>query len=85
VWYSLYTVFTAVRPEANRYAERAFLSATALSVMTLVVVLVLEEEGFDHAVSSECDGCDAEAGEGALEAVPPREGARVPPLLTARH
>ena len=37
---------------------------------------------FGREVDSECDGCDAEAGEGALEAVEAGEGACVPPMLT---
>ena len=46
------------------------------------VMVVLEEQCLDYAVSSKCDGRNAEAGEGALEAVPPSEGAGVPPMFT---
>lgn len=74
MWYSLYTDFTAVRPSANRYAERAFPSRTLslmVSLFVVLVVFVLEEKRFDDAVSGEGDSCDAESREGALEAVPP--------------
>lgn len=44
--------------------------------------LVLEEVLLGDKVAGERDGRDAEAGEGALEAVEAGEGACVPPLLT---
>ena len=50
--------------------------------MVSIVVFVLEEQGFDHAVSSKGNGRNAEAGERALETVPPSEGAGIPPLFT---
>jgi len=51
--------------------------------LRVVTALVFEKTClFGREVDSECDGCDAEAGEGALEAVEAGEGARVPPLLT---
>lgn len=49
----------------------------------VVVVLGLEEQLLSNQVDSEGDCCDAEAGEGALEAVPPCERAGVSPCLTA--
>lgn len=83
VWYSLYTVFTTVRP-SNRYAVVLPILDRILSMGFVVVpvVVILEEHGFDYTVSGECDGRDSEAREGALEAVPPSEGAGVPPLFT---
>ncbi len=47
-------------------------------------MLVLHEKLLVDQVSSECDCRDAEAGEGALEAVPAAEGAGVAPRFTAR-
>jgi hypothetical protein len=49
----------------------------------MVSALILEEQLLGNEVSGECDGRDAEAGEGALEAVEAGEGAGVSPLLTA--
>lgn len=62
------------------------LSQLPRSVVTLIVVrmVVLEKELLSNQVSGECDCRDAEAGEGALEAVPPGEGACVSPLLAAK-
>lgn len=51
--------------------------------MVVIVVVVLEEQLFGNAVSGECDGRYAEAGEGALEAVEAGEGPCVSPLLTS--
>lgn len=47
-----------------------------------MVVLVLQEQVLVCAVGSESDGCNAQAREEALEAVPPGEGASVAPGLT---
>jgi hypothetical protein len=48
----------------------------------MVSTLVLEEEFFGNQVAGKGDGGDAEAGEGALEAVETSEGACVPPMFT---
>lgn len=53
-----------------------------LVVALAVVVLILQEEVLVCAVGSESDRCDAQAGEEALEPVPPGEGASVAPSLT---
>ena len=55
-----------------------------LGVM-LGVVLVLEKHLLSDEVSGEGDGCNAEAGEGALEAVEAGEGACVSPLLAMQR
>lgn len=46
-------------------------------------LLSQESELLSSKVGAECDSCDAEAGEGASEALESGEGASVPPLLTA--
>lgn len=46
-----------------------------------VSVVVLEEDGLVGKVTSKGDSGDTEAGEGALESVPAREGAGVSPGL----
>ena len=53
-------------------------------MVSLVVMAVLgfEEQLLGHQVDSKGDCRDAEPGEGALEAVPSCEGARVSPCLT---
>jgi hypothetical protein len=58
-------------------------SAAFLHQLIVVTALILEEQLLGNEVSGECDGRDAEAGEGALEAVEAGEGACVSPLLTA--
>lgn len=50
-----------------------------------MVVVILQEEVLVCAVGSESDGRDAQAGEEALEAVPPSEGASVAPGLTKKE
>ena len=50
----------------------------------VMTMLVLEEKLLSDKVDAECNCRDAEAGEGALEAVPSCEGAGVSPCLTAR-
>jgi hypothetical protein len=52
-------------------------------VVAMSVVVVAEEHGFYYTVSGECNSRNAETREGALEAVPPTEGAGVAPLFTA--
>lgn len=47
-------------------------------------VVVFEEHLLSDEVSGECDGGDAEAREGALEAVEAGEGPCVSPLLTVQ-
>lgn len=85
MWYSLYTVFHSgktlskpVRQTCSPILHRHL----SHGLVVVSVVIVLEEQFLNHAVSGECDGCNTEAREGALEAVPPREGAGVPPLFT---
>jgi len=46
------------------------------------MMVIWEEEGFDDAVSGECDGRNTKARKGPFEAVPPGEGASVSPGLT---
>jgi hypothetical protein len=50
-----------------------------------VVVLLLQEEVLVCAVGSESDGRNAQAGEEALEAVPPGEGASITPGLAKKE
>jgi hypothetical protein len=50
-----------------------------------VVVLLLQEEVLVCAVGSESDGRNAEAGEEALEAVPPGEGTSIAPGLAKKE
>lgn len=50
--------------------------------MLLIVVFMMcvrEEESLHYDISGECDRRDAEAGEGAFEAVPSCEGAGISP------
>ena len=47
-------------------------------------MLVLEEKLLSCQITRKCDGRNAETGEGALEAIPPREGAGVSPCFTER-
>jgi hypothetical protein len=54
-----------------------------LHQLIMVSALILEEQLLGYKVAGECDGRDAEAGEGALEAVEACEGAGVSPLLAA--
>jgi hypothetical protein len=54
------------------------------SGLVMVSALVFEEsELLCGKVGAECDGRDAEAREGALEALEAGEGSGVPPLFTA--
>lgn len=53
-----------------------------LAVVAVTMVVILQEEVLVCAVSSECDGSDAETGEESLEAVPPSEWTGVAPGLT---
>jgi hypothetical protein len=55
-----------------------------MRLLMVFVVCVLKKHGFDYDVSGECDRCDTEAGEGALEAVPSCERASVSPGLTMK-
>jgi hypothetical protein len=48
----------------------------------MMFALIFEEQLLGNEVSGESNGRDAEAGEGALEAVEACEGAGVSPLLT---
>ena len=50
----------------------------------VMTMLLLEEQLLGDEVDSECDCRNAEAREGALEAVPSCEGTGVSPCLTAR-
>ena len=57
-----------------------------LAMVTVTVMLVLEEEVLVAAVDGERTGCNAQTGEAALESIPPREGALVSPgLATIRQ
>jgi hypothetical protein len=53
-------------------------------VVSITVVVVLQEEVLVRAVASESDSRDTEAGEEALEAVEAAEGAGVAPGLTVK-
>lgn len=57
-------------------------SVVLLPVMTVAVVLILEEEVLVAAIASEGDGGDAQTGEGVLESIPSCEGSLVSPGLT---
>lgn len=52
-----------------------------MTLRAVVTVLLREEELLDDEVSGKCDCRDAEAREGALEAVKPGEWSCVSPLL----
>lgn len=49
-----------------------------------MAVLLLEKELLSYQITGEGDCRNAEAGEGALEAVPPGEGTCVAPLLAVQ-
>jgi hypothetical protein len=53
----------------------------SLHQLIVVTALILEEQLLGNEVAGKRDGRDAEAGEGALEAVEAGEGAGVSPLL----
>jgi hypothetical protein len=53
------------------------LHSRSLHQLIVVSTLILEKKLLGNEVSGECDGRDAEAGEGALEAVEAGEGACV--------
>lgn len=53
-----------------------------VAVAVAVVVVVGQEEVLVRAVAGESDGRNAQAGEGSLESVEPREGALVSPRLS---
>jgi hypothetical protein len=66
-------------------APQTVVVQSARSVVAIVVVVVvLEEELLGDTVAGKGDGRNAEAGEGALEAVEAGEGPCVAPLLAAR-
>ena len=71
--------FSEKKGSVNHRAHRH----SVMLAVAEVVVLVLEEHLLVAEVGDEGDGSDAEAGEGALEPVPPREDAGVAPGLTA--
>lgn len=60
------------------------MTLSMMRALLVVTMLLLEEQLLGYQVDTECDRRDAEAGEGALEAVPAREGTGVSPLFTAR-
>lgn len=53
-----------------------------LLAVAMAVIVALEEEVLVTAVRRKSNGCDAQAREARLEAVPPREPAAVAPCLT---
>lgn len=54
-----------------------------LCPVSIIVMLVIQEEIFKSAVESEGDRCDTQAGEGALETVISGERPRVSPFFPA--
>jgi hypothetical protein len=87
VWYSLYTVPTVPKREStlrlNLDAHLFFqLLNSCLTCLIVVSALVFQKAGLlSSEVNTECDSRDAEAGEGALEAVEAGERTGVSPLL----
>lgn len=55
-----------------------------VTLRAVVAVLLREEELLDNEVSGKGNCRNTESGEGALEAVEPREGTCVSPLLAAQ-
>lgn len=60
-------------------------SMVSIRRMSFVAMLIFQEKIFKPAIEREGDGCDAQAGESALETVPPREGARISPFFPERR
>ena len=71
----------SLNPPSGGVAGAARAHALPRLVVILAVVLVLEEQVLVAAVGGEGHRRDAQAREGALEAVPSRKGARVAPGL----
>ena len=66
----------------NRYAitcSSLYVSGASMLLIVVFVMRIREEESLHYDVSSECDRRNAEAGEGALEAVPSCERTGVSP------
>lgn len=57
----------------------------AITVVSVAMVVILQEEVLVCAVTGESNSRDSEAGEEALEAVEAAEGAIVAPGLTTNH
>lgn len=87
MWYSLHSSHS-IETQMTQYARGCKSSSCPvleanLRCLGVVSALVFQQSSlFGGEVDSECDRRDAEAGEGALEAVEACEGAGVPPLLT---
>jgi hypothetical protein len=77
-----YVQLTPPRPSIlSRPDSASFLGSHAVAALDMVMV-VFHEEVLVGAVSGESNSCNAQAGEGALESVPPAELSCVPPALT---